>query len=222
MATDTNKILEKIYQKEALTAKKLCELVELNGGGENPVGTQYTITTQQACDEFGGDFIPLLIVNTYEDGELTDTSYTTLDGDPYIIQGTLGLCPAGDAIFDTDPIVDAVEELTGLIEDSQRDCDDPEVKTLKVEVCNALPETAYNNNTQIVISGIGTETLLANTHHSISIAIVNGTGNITVGTGPTLTAPAGYTKQYSATTLLANEIVVTGTTGSLIVIDSIN
>lgn len=85
-----------------------------------------------------------------------------------------------------------------------------------------ITNPSYNNNEQIVLSNGASFTLAANTYHSISIAVITGTADIEIN-AVTLTAPAGYSKIYEATTLLENAIEVTsGPADSLTVIDIIN
>ena len=113
-----------------------------------------------------------------------------------------------------------IEELTNITDKLSSDCTNP----INVNVCNSggVPVTSYNNNEQIVLEDTATTTLAANTYHSISIAIISGAANITID-GITLLAPAGYTKQLQASTLLVNSITVAGTiVDSLIAIDTIN
>jgi len=94
MANDTNKILEKILQKESLQAKKLCELIEAlgEGSGPGPGEIQYQVTVEQACDKLDDQYIPIEIIKHFENGVYQSLEYRDLEGNPYVLVGQIGLC----------------------------------------------------------------------------------------------------------------------------------
>jgi len=92
----------------------------------------------------------------------------------------------------------------------------------KVQICGNSSTNNYNINEFFVLSDIATMTLAANTYHSVSYVILSGTANITIGGVTLASAPAGYSGEDKATTLLVNSIIIsTLSTGSKVAIKTI-
>jgi len=95
------------------------------------------------------------------------------------------------------------------------------VDEIVIPIVNAL-SPIYNNNVTQVNAGLTPIVLNANTYNSVSISILSGSATID-NDGVPFVALAGYSKSWSASTLLTNVITVTATSVSdLIVIDTIN
>lgn len=72
----------------------------------------------------------------------------------------------------------------------------------------------YNTLTSYNVTG-GTQTLTANSVHSVSFSVISGTVTVSVdGGSTTITYPVGYNGNISASTLFDADIIFTASTGS--------
>ena len=80
----------------------------------------------------------------------------------------------------------------------------------------------YNTNEMFVLQDTNTITLPANTYHSYTFTIVNGSADITESGVTASSINKGYTGESTASSLLINPLTITGlSSGTLVVIKTL-